>query len=160
AGLSAVLDRARDALMARRRADADLLFAALDWALSHPATSSHDVAGWGEVDLYGEGFLPLAGDGAPLVAEFAPCALAAELGWATDAAKRLMGDALELECRLPDLWRLVGELTVPVHVARHAAEHTRDLAPEAAAHADRLLTRAAARRQLTERTVKALVDEA
>jgi hypothetical protein len=47
---------------------------------------------------------------------------------------------------------------VPVHLARHAAEHTRDLAPEAAAHADRLLTRAPT--QLSQRRIKDLVDEA
>ncbi len=49
-GPSAVLDRARDALAARRRADRDLLIAALDWALARPASSAYDVAGWGEVD--------------------------------------------------------------------------------------------------------------
>src|SRR5215510_11450679 len=69
-GLGEVLDRARQALLDRRRADADLLMAAVDWAEAHPATTSHEVAGWGEPDLYGEGFLPLAGEGAPLVAEF------------------------------------------------------------------------------------------
>jgi hypothetical protein len=123
-GLSAVLDRAVDAMPRRRAADRDLLVAALEWARSHPASSAHDVAGWGEVDLYDEGFLPLAGEGAPLVAEFAPCELAAALGWSTEAAKRLMADALELGTRLPRLWRLVCELAVPAHLARHAAEHT------------------------------------
>jgi hypothetical protein len=158
AGRSAVLDRARAALLARRRADAALLVAAWEWAVAHPAPSGDEVAGWGEVDLYGEGFLPLAGEGAPLVAEFAPCALAAELGWSTDAAKRLMGDALELASRLPATWRLVRELVVPVHLARDAAEQTRDLGPEAAADADRLLARSPSGQ--THRRIRDLVDEA
>ncbi len=43
----------------------------------------------------------MAGEGAPLVAEFAPAELAAVLGWSTETVKELMGDALELRCRLP-----------------------------------------------------------
>lgn len=156
--LSAVLGRARAALRARREADVALLVAAVEWAETHPAPSVDEVAGWGEGDLFGEGFLPLAGEGAPLVAEFAPYELAASLDWSTEPAKALMGDGLELKHRLPQLWRLVLDLDVPVSVARLASEQTRDLGPEAAAYADRLLTRAP--RGLTARRVKDLVDEA
>lgn len=157
-GVSAVLDRARAALLGGRRADVELLVAALEWAVSHPASSVYDVAGWGDEDLCGEGFLPLAGEGAPWVTEFAPCELAAELGWSTDPAKQLMGDALGLAYRLPGLWRLTVDLVVPVHLARYAADHTRDLGPEAAAHADCLLTRAP--RLLTQSRIRDLVNGA
>jgi hypothetical protein len=153
-----VLDRAKAALRARREADLALLLAAVEWAESHPSPGADDVAGWGDDDLYGEGFLPLAGEGASLVAEFAPLEFAASLGWSSDAAKSVMGDGLELKQRLPQLWGQVLELVVPVGLARQAAEHTRDLGPEAAAHADRLLTRDGSR--LTGRRIKDLVDEA
>ena len=76
-----VLSRARGALRARKVADVELLVAAVEWAHANPAVSSQEVAGWGDGDLFGEGFLPLAGEGAPLVREFAPFELAATLGW-------------------------------------------------------------------------------
>ena len=135
-----MLDRAADAFVARREADRELIVAAVEWAELHPAPAGAPFAGWGEPDLHGEGVVPLAGVGAPLVAEFAPCELAAVLGWTTDAARELIGDGLELAHRLPRLWRLVLDLVVPVHLARHIAGHTRDLGPEAVAYADRLVT--------------------
>jgi hypothetical protein len=156
--MGAVLDRAVAALTARREADASLLIAAVDWAELRPASSWLDNAGWGERDLHGEGFVPLAGEGAPLVAEFAPLELAATLGWTPDAARELMGDGLELKCRLPRLFALVRELVVPVYVARHVAAHTRDLGLEAAAYADRLICADPAR--VGRVRVEQLVDEA
>jgi hypothetical protein len=156
----AVLSSAKAALRARKQADVDLMVAALAWAHANPASSTEEVAGWGDGDLYGEGFLPLAGEGAPIVTEFAPYDLAAALGWTTNAARALMGDALELAHRLPRLWALVGDLSISTSTARYAAEHTRDLAHPAADHADRLLARAAARGGLTTRRTRALVDEA
>jgi hypothetical protein len=38
------------------------------------------------------------------------------------------------------MWRLVRELVVPAHLARHVASQTRDLGPEAVAYADRLVS--------------------
>lgn len=155
-----VLVRARAALVDRRRADVHLIDAAVEWAHAHPAPNAQEVAGWGDGIMYGEGFLPLAGEGAPAVAEFAPFDLAAALGWSTDATRALMGDGLELVHRLPGLWALVCELKVSAATARYAAEQTRDLAFEAAAHADRLLTRAIGVGLLSSRRIRALVDEA
>jgi len=138
---SRVLDTATTALDARARADVELLMAAAEWAELHPAPagSVDGYAGWGEDHLFDEGLTPLAGPGAPLVAEFAPCELAAVLGWTTLAAKQLMADAVELKHRLPRLWDLVGDLTVPVALARHVAQHTTDLCPDAAREADKLI---------------------
>jgi hypothetical protein len=157
-GSSAVLDRAAAALAARREADVALLAAAVEWAELHPAASLEDAAGWGEPDLYGEGCSTLAGEGAPLVAEFAPLELAAVLGWTPIAVQQLMGDALELKHRLPRLWRLVTELVVPVHLARHVAELTRDLPWEAARDADRAVSTDPDRMSRTR--IRRLVDEA
>ncbi|MGH3509481.1 MAG: hypothetical protein ACRDPI_04545 [Nocardioidaceae bacterium] len=154
-----VLDRAAEALRARAAADVALLTAALEWAELHPVPEGEtSYAGWGERDLHGEGVVPLAGQGAPLVAEFAPVELAAVLGWTPLAASRLMADALELKHRLPRLWGLVGEGKVPVHLARHVADQTTDLSPEAARHADRLVTWDP--RRLNRVRVERLVDEA
>jgi hypothetical protein len=138
--LGDVLDRAVEAMARRHAADVDLLLAAVEWAETHPAPLGGPYAGWGEADLYGEGVIPLAGKGAPLVAEFAPVELAAVLGWSTDAARELMGDGLELKHRLPRLYAHVLAGRARVHLARHIATHTRDLEPVAAAHADRLVS--------------------
>ncbi len=82
---------------------------------------------------------PLAGPGAPWVAEFAPADLGAALGISLDAARSLVGDALELAHRLPRLWDLVRELRVPAWRARVIARETRDLSVDAALFADRLI---------------------
>lgn len=152
-----VLDAARAAVEARMRADVALLVAAADWAVMHPATAVTGYAGFGEDLLFGEALVPLAGPGAPLVAEFAPAELAATLGWSTEAVKELMGDALELRHRLPRLWDHVVGLRVPVTLARYAAAQTRDLGPAVGRDADRLLACDPA--TLTRRTIKAVVDD-
>jgi hypothetical protein len=136
------LDRAVEALVAKRQADADLLVAAVEWAEANPAGpgTGDEPAGWGDPgDLFGEAFLALGGDGAPLVAEFAPVELGAALGWTVAGAQGLMGDALELRHRLPRLWSLVLDLRVPVHLARDIAQHTRNLGGDAVARVDRLV---------------------
>ena len=74
-----------------RRAAAEELALALTWARLHPCPVDEVPAHWGEVDLHGEGVLPLAGVGAPWVAEFAPADLGAALGISVDAAKQLLG---------------------------------------------------------------------
>ena len=53
------------------------------------------------------GGMPVAGEGAPLVAEFAVTEFAAALGMSTDAGKRYVGHALELRHRLPRVWKRV-----------------------------------------------------
>lgn len=144
AGSARALDRAVDAMATKKSAEVELLVAAVEWAEASPAgpgvDGGVDAAGWGDPgDLFGEGFLPLAGEGAPLVAEFAPVELGAALGWTSAGAQLLMGDGLELKHRLPRLWSLVLELRVPVHLAREVAQHTRTLSKEAARWADRLV---------------------
>lgn len=105
-----------------------------------------------------KGWSPLAGAGAPLVAEFAPDGLAAAVGWSVVAAQSLMGDGLELKYRLPGVLDLTMRGVLPLHLARYVAEHTRDLSEEAVGYADRLVTRDHAR--LTRPRIRTLVDEA
>src|SRR5687768_5831384 len=102
-----VIERVRAARQAEQRAAVEQLELALEWARLHPCPSQETPAHWGEVDLHGEGLVPLAGPGAPWVAEFAPVDLAAGLGISQDAARQLVADALELAHRLPRLWASV-----------------------------------------------------
>ena len=66
--------------------------------------------------------LAIAGEGAPLVAEFAIPELAAALGLSTDSGRNLIGRALEVKHRLPRLWRRVVDGEVPVWRAKKIAD--------------------------------------
>ena len=163
-----VLERATAALAARRRAEVEVLDSVLAWAHAHVVTTQDEAAGWRSdsiptpgtcaAALFGEQAVPLAGAGTPLVAEFAPAELAAALDLSHEAALALLGDVLDLAHRLPRLWALVGPLRVPVHLARRAAQESRDLPPAAADHADRLLVWRP--RRLNPHRVGVLVHEA
>jgi hypothetical protein len=83
-----------------------------------------------------EQVVPLAGEGTPEVAEFAPAELGAVLGLSTHAAGCFIGDALELRHRLPRLWARVLAGDLQAWRARQVAEHTKPLPPEAAAWVD------------------------
>ncbi|GAB3662327.1 hypothetical protein GCM10027596_23560 [Nocardioides korecus] len=129
-----VLAYARDRRDARDHADAQLFMAAAIWGEQHPAESIHDAA-W-MTPTYLERPLAIAGDGAPLVAEFAIPELAAALGLSTDSGRNLIGRALEVKHRLPRLWARVVAGEVPVWRAKNIADQTITLTPEAAAHVD------------------------
>src|ERR1700712_1198609 len=134
-----VIDRARAARAAAKAAAVEELEMALAWARLHPCPATEVPAHWGQVDLHGEALVPLAGPGAPWVAEFAPVDLAAALGITHDAGRQLIGEALELACRLPRLWRLVRGGGGAAWRARMIARESTDLSLEAAAFADRLI---------------------
>ena len=90
----AVLDFARTRRADADRAEADLLQSAVAWAAMHSADSSTTPPR--SSDRYGDTGMPVAGEGAPLVAEFAITEFAAAIGVSTDAGKRYVGHALEL----------------------------------------------------------------
>ena len=73
--------------------------------------------------------MPLAGEGAPLVAEFAVTEFAAAIGLSTDAGKPYVGHALELCHRLPRVWRRVVTGDLRPWLARRIAEQTLLLSP-------------------------------
>ena len=160
---AAVLDRAAEALVARQRADVALLVAAVEWAELHQVASRDEAACWGEPAIFEEGASMLGDPGAPLIAEFAPLALAAELGWTTAAATELMGHGLDLKYRLPRVWTMVLQLTVPVSVARQAAQLSHDLPTAVALDADRKVAAWAAAGgrsgYLSRRRIAVLVNE-
>ena len=131
---------------------------ALEWARLHPCPANETPAHWGEADLHDEGLVPLAGPGAPWVAEFAPVDLAAALGITQDAGRQLIADALELAHRLPRLWKRVMAGVVPVWRARLIARETTDLSQKAALFADQLI--AATPRRIGQVKAAQLVHEA
>jgi hypothetical protein len=153
-----VIDRVRAARHTEQAAAFEQLELAHTWALLHPCPANEYPAHWGEPNLHDETVTPLAGAGAPWVAEFAPADLGAALGISLDAAKALVGDSLELTYRLPRLRDLAATGRLPVWRARLVAQNTRDLSEEAAAFADRLI--AATPDRLNQVDITRLVQEA
>ncbi|HEU4336006.1 MAG TPA: DUF222 domain-containing protein, partial [Nocardioides sp.] len=126
---SDLLALARDRKAAEDRAAADLLVVAARWADLHPPESIHDAAVFSSVSCGREHEEPIAGQGAPLVAEFCLAELGGVLGTSTTAAKKLVGHALELRHRLPRLWAQVQAGRVPAWKARAVAEVTIHTSP-------------------------------
>ncbi len=111
--------------------------ATIDWAVLNEVEPDDWYANYGQA--IGDRGVPLAGAGAPLVAEFAAMEYAAVLGMSTDAGKTYIGRALELRYRLPRLWDrvLAGELSV--WRAGRIADQTISPAAAGAGYVDRHL---------------------
>jgi hypothetical protein len=119
---STLLASIRERRAAEERAAADLLELAGRWADLHPPESIHSAATFAVAGCEHEE--PIAGEGAPLVAEFCIAELGAVLGMSSTGAKKLIGHALELRHRLPRLWAQVQSGVVPAWQARSVAEVT------------------------------------
>jgi hypothetical protein len=119
---SDLLATIRSAREDENRAAAQQLILAARWADLHPPESIHDAASFTVPGCEHEE--PIAGQGAPLVAEFCVAELGTTLGITTTAAKKLIGHALELRHRLPRLWTQVHAGQVPAWRARAVAETT------------------------------------
>ncbi|NUS51663.1 MAG: hypothetical protein HOQ22_11575, partial [Nocardioidaceae bacterium] len=142
------------------RAEANRLAAVVALCDCHPVVDDRDVAAAWPADACLDGDVvapPLAGEGCPQVTEDAVHELSAALGISHHAALGLVGQTLELRFRLPRLWRLVQDLTLPAWQALRAAEQTIPLSPEAAAFVDRHLAVAGRRGRLTGQTITATV---
>ncbi|WP_193613571.1 HNH endonuclease signature motif containing protein [Nocardioides lijunqiniae] len=107
------------------QAELRTLHSTLQWCLIHATDDEGQAA-------FGDHGIPLAGDGAPWVSEFAVMELGAALGMSTDSAKRYVGAALEVRYRLPRLWERVASGELPFWKARFVAERTMAL-PDAGA---------------------------
>jgi hypothetical protein len=92
---------------------------------------------------HGETGMPVAGPGAPLVAEFSVTEFAAAIGLPTEAGKAYLGEAVELRYRLHRVWTRVVKGDLPAWRARRIARETILLSPEAAAHVDRQIAHVA-----------------
>lgn len=109
------------------RLEARQLALAAHWADLHPADCLHAAAGFSNAEVGGswsEHEEPIAGPGCPLVAEFCVAEFGAALGLSTVAAKRLIGQALELRHRLPRAWGMVQAGLVAPWRVRRIAEAT------------------------------------
>ena len=101
-GPAATLSAAAEAQAVADRAEVRLLAVAAHWADLHGEVEQTVDGRW----LPGmERLVGLGGDGTPGVGEFALAELGAELGMSPYAAGRLIGAALDLRHRLPNLWR-------------------------------------------------------
>ncbi|MBE7325124.1 HNH endonuclease [Nocardioides sp. Y6] len=132
-----LLGVARHESVVVQQGEANLLAVAYEWAVAHPA----DDDGWNAATFHHPlGDEPISGDGTPLVAEFCIPELGAALGVSTDAAKKLIGQAIEMVHRLPRVWKRVQSGLVPVWRAKQVAEATIHcdpaLSPEAMAWID------------------------
>src|SRR3954447_16099033 len=125
-----VLAFARDRRAAADAAEADLLRAACAWADLHPAESITDAVRFGDTPV------PVAGEGAPLVAEFCVAEFAAALRLPTETGKAYLGEALELRHRLPRIWARVVAGDLAAWRARRIARQTIALSPAAAGFVD------------------------
>lgn len=153
---SGVLAAARRARAVADRAEAELLELAVSWVVMHPPESIVDVACL--ATSYGQTTLPVAGEGAPQVAEFAMAEFAAALGLGHEAGKRLLGQAVELRYRLPRVWARVQGGDLAAWKARRVAEDSIDLPSEAATFVDRHVAPVA--HQVRPAQLRRLVDEA
>ena len=129
-----VLVFARESQAAANRAQADLMVAAVTWAEQHPPESIDEAATW--ITPGGDTGLTLAGEGAPLVAEFCIAEFALAIGRSTDGGRALVAAAVELKYRLPRVWARVQAGDLEAWRARRIAEATMLLSQEAAAFVD------------------------
>ncbi|MGL5811029.1 MAG: HNH endonuclease signature motif containing protein [Nocardioides sp.] len=147
AGSSAgVLARARAARAAVMAAEVALLEAAVEWAAMHEPADPADAACWWE---RGE-MISLAGEGVPLVADYAVAEFAAAVGRSTDQGRLLIGQALELAWRLPATWAQVRAGQVPAWRARRVAGRTQRVSRAAARMVDRQIAAVAGRVSLPQ----------
>ena len=132
-----ILDRLDVLHESRRRAEVEILQLAAQFAVPHDEHTLDPASS----ELPGrERAVRFGGDGTPLVTEFCAAALGARLQLTPWAARVLIGDALDLQHRLPQLWRRVQALEVKESYARHVAKRTRDLTPEQCAYVDSRVT--------------------
>ncbi|CAI9419580.1 DUF222 domain-containing protein [Nocardioides sp. T2.26MG-1] len=135
-----ILDAAGACALSLQRAETDLLRLAYQWAIAHPgiALDPADAHKPGR-----ERAKHWGGDGTPDVSEFAAAEFGARIGRSPAAAASLIGDALDLQHRLPQLWARVQAGEVRASYARFVATRSRELSLEQAAHVDAGVTESA-----------------
>ncbi|HEX2894707.1 MAG TPA: HNH endonuclease [Marmoricola sp.] len=133
-----ILAVARGARAAANAAEAQVLASAVDWAHLHTVDDLDDAATWwsGTRAMGQDTGIPIAGEGAPLVSEFAVLEFATALGLPADAGRNLVGLALELAHRLLKVWARVQGGSLAPWRAKRIAENTLHLTAEAAAFVD------------------------
>jgi len=132
-----VLSRLSAGIQARNQLLVEEWQAILEWAGDHIVDSPEGAA------TIVEGFLdtgvPVAGDGAPLVSEFALMELVAVLGRTSDGGRAYVGRVLGCAWRLPRVYAAVLAGRLAPWRAERIADLTHALSAEAAAFVDRQL---------------------
>jgi 5-methylcytosine-specific restriction endonuclease McrA len=133
-----VLAKVRSARAAENAAAAEVLATVVEWAHLHVVDDLDDAATlWVGSKLMGQDTgIPIAGEGCPLVAEFAVLELAAALGLSAESGRHLVAQALELAHRLPKTWARVQSGSLAPWRAKRIADATLHLSPEAAGFVD------------------------
>ncbi|MDP9821133.1 hypothetical protein J2S59_000942 [Nocardioides massiliensis] len=106
-----------------------------------------------------ERMVALAGEGAPIVSEYAASELSGHLRMPLQSARQLLGDAIEIAHRLPRLWQHMVEGKTEAWRVRAVAKETRRLSSEAASWVDVQLVHVAQKRK-PNNAAPQLVDEA
>src|SRR5688572_24067600 len=117
----------------REAVDIAMARATIEWAILNEADPADCVG------FFADKALPVAGEGAPLVSEFALMEYAAALGVTTESGGAQVGRVLELRYRLPQLWERVLTGKLPLWRAGRIAEQTTCLPMAGAAYVDRYL---------------------
>ncbi|WP_156391150.1 hypothetical protein [Nocardioides sp. Root1257] len=135
-----LLASASEADLAERLAAARKFELAATWAEAHPAPVEDAVVDeLGDLVMFGDQPITLAGEGAPGMSEFAVAEFAAAVGMSAYQGRNFLGAALEAKYRLPQIWAKTMAGQVPVWKVRRVTDRTHRLNPTAAAHVDRQL---------------------
>ncbi len=135
----ALLSLAADNLATERWAGCRKLLLAAAWADCHGETTDPERLGRSDSVLV-DRFVRMGPLGTPLVAETCPASLALAQQSSVTAARLLIGDALNIRHRLPQLWERVKAGQVLAWKAREIAHRTSELSPVAAAAVDAVVT--------------------
>ena len=134
-----LLSLAADNHATERRAGCRKLVLAAAWADCHGETTDPEVTGAGSSVLV-DRFVRMGPLGTPLVAETCPSSLALAQQSSVVAARLLIGDALGIRHRLPQLWERVKAGEVLAWKAREIARRTSELTMMCARIVDRIVT--------------------
>lgn len=112
----------------------------VEWAAGNTVAGTEAAEGAATIrDGFVDTGVPIAGDGAPLVSEFALMELVAVLGRSPDGGRVYVGRVLECAWRLPQVYASVVVGRLAPWRAERIAEATRPLSADAAAFVDRQL---------------------
>ncbi|GAA1528751.1 hypothetical protein GCM10009788_35170 [Nocardioides humi] len=114
--------------------------AIVTWASEHVVTTPEGAATI--TDGYLDTGVPIAGDGAPLVSEFALMELVAVLGRSPDGGRAYVGRVIECAWRLPQVYAAVMTGRLTPWRAERIADLTHGLNADAAGFVDRQLVHA------------------
>ncbi|NYD42845.1 DUF222 domain-containing protein [Nocardioides panaciterrulae] len=125
----ALLARAEQCVVERRRSGLTELLLASQWAVLH-ATDPKDDPGHREVPG-GDRLVRVGGEGTPRLRQLSLAELGIAFDTHTTGARALVADALDLAHRLPQTWAAAQELGCDTWVVRKVAKLTRELSAQA-----------------------------